>query len=190
MSLKDKIAWLVESKEPVSRVDHPNRSKVVKDFSKDQNTYVRSPDWLSSGNQKILPKPNYKKAKGTFGLSNVWNNLGYVAPRHVPWFHYFDTKKKRHYIAFNKHHEDEIRNARPVQSVWTGGKQSKFKSLPSGEEFSKNPGKPSYQKVIHDPIKHMEDTGYRVKLVNDLEKHRNKVKKNPDIKLGSQEGMN
>jgi hypothetical protein len=79
------------------------------------------------------------------------------------------------HIVFDKKDEKRIRNNKSMESVWTGGKQSKFKSLRKGgmdEEISKDPGRPSKQQIIQDPVKHLEKQGHTVHFIEDLDEQR------------------
>jgi hypothetical protein len=169
---------VVEAKLPVTRLDHVDKSLAPKDFSKNQQSYVHNKDWSHSGNaqgQKYSAwKPHQKVNKGTFGGS-LHETAPYAAPRHVPWLQYKHPKTGKSTVVFDKKHEQEVRKARPTLSKWSNGKQSRFKVLDSGEDFSNKPGRPTAQKIITDPVKHMQDNGHNVKFVNNIYKHRKKL---------------
>jgi hypothetical protein len=191
MDLKQKIAWLTESKDIVTRIDHqPKYSPAPKDFNKDQQTYVHNKDWSKSGNVRTSKsdfneKPGY--SKGLFGGSEK-ATAPYVAPRDVPWISYTHPKTNEQHVVFNKSDKDKIKNARPILSKWSKGSQSKFSNLPNKEEFSESPGKPTSRQIISNPIKHMEKHGYKVRFVEDLKKHRKRLQ-NKGIEPDTVEGL-
>jgi len=165
------------AKPPVTRVDSKPRNKSFpKDFSKDQRKYIHSPNWDKSGsleNRKHADL-NWKTDKVTFG-GKPSETSSYAVPRNVRSIKFVVPMTGKSHIVFDKKDEKRIRNNKSMESVWTGGKQSKFKSLRKGgmdEEISKDPGRPSKQQIIQDPVKHLEKQGHTVHFIEDLDEQR------------------
>ena len=150
----------------------------IQDFGKRMKSYNHTPDWTQSGqaqtghrgtNRRIAP--GMQRSKGLFG-GDKHTVSSYSGPRHVPWVQHYDAKGQSH-MTFAKHDEQSVRNHRPVLSSF---KKSAFQQLPNGNEhFSSNPGAFVHQRIIHDPVKFMQQSGHQVHFTNNLGRHFKKI---------------
>lgn len=168
--------------EQLHRFDASVIRNPVTDFSANQNTYINNPDHSVSGQYPPSGRrPSRVKntvTKATYA-GTPEHTARYAAPRDVRQLVHDDPKSGKKVIIFQKSDENRVRKHRPVLSVWNMRDANKagFQNTQGGEFRSSTPGRPTSQRVINDPIRHMEKHGYKVKFVNDIEAHRKKIHK-------------
>jgi hypothetical protein len=150
------------SKELVHRMD----TQPIETFNKGMKTYNHNPNWGQSGQRQHKPAKGWGSRKGLFA-ADLHNVAAYAAPRHASFVQHRDASGQSH-ITFNKKDRDSISQHRPTLSSFDA---RKFKTLPSGESFSQNPGKPMRQVQIN-PHRFMQQHGHKVHFVDSLEQHR------------------
>lgn len=130
---------------------------------------VKRGEWRPE--RRVGEKGFPNKAPVTYGGDEEFT-APYAAKRGVP----FTTHKENgsNIITFDKKDEKAVRNNRPILSTWSDrdAKKAKFKTSAGGEVRSTTPGRPTSQKIINDPVKHMQDQGHEVRFVNDIKAHR------------------
>lgn len=172
----------------VTRID----SKPINDFAQNMQTYYHSKDFSMSGQfpkDAKIPKEYSGKMTGVYAGDPLFtapyatgnaNQTRYVA-QYGPGqpILYFDRKDI-----------PAMRNRRTYLTVFDA---SRFAKLPTGEYFSSDPGDPLKQQEITDPLQHIQDQGWTVRVVDDLSAVLAKIKKaaaqDQSVKYGA-EGMN
>lgn len=168
--------------EELHRLDSKVIRKPVTNFSANQNTYFNTPSHDVSGQYPASGRrPSRVKntvTKATYA-ARPQHTARYAAPRDVRQIVHDDPDTGKKVIIFQKSDEDRIRKNRPILSVWKprDATRARFQNTQGDEFRSSNPGRPTSQRVIRDPIKHMEKHGYTVKFVKDIEAHRKKIHK-------------
>ena len=168
----------------VYRID----SKRIPDFSKDMKTYYHNADYTMSGRTWF---PQAKgKSQGVYAQDRLFTALyatggssGRSPTRYVATY---NTQPPT--VYFNRADADRLKNNRSYLTVFDA---RNFRRLPSGEWFSDDPGRPVQQKLITDPFQYIQDTGWRVEIVDDLRpvlKRIQDLAKTKNIKYGA-EGM-
>jgi hypothetical protein len=168
--------------EELHRIDSKLIRNPVTDFSAKQHTYINNPDHSHSGQYapsgRRKPRVKNTVTKATYAGRPEFT-ARYAAPRDVRQIVHDDSDSGKKVIVFQKSDEEKIRKNRPVLSVWKlrDANKAKFQNTRDDEFRSSTPGRPTSQRVIRDPIKHMEKHGYKVKFVKDIETHRKKIDK-------------
>ena len=147
----------------VYRID----SEHIPDFESDLKTYYHNKDFSVSGRSDF--KGSVGAVKGVYAADKLFTALyatgtseGGKRTRYVAIYGpstptvYFDRK--------------DISSLKNNQSYLTVFDAKNFRKLPSGEYFSENPGKPIKQVKITDPFSYIKSQGWRIRLVDDLEK--------------------
>ena len=169
------ISFITEATQPDDEV-HRIDNKPIRDFGKNLKSYDHKPDWTQSGQTNDLKRPperGLKRSRGLFAAA-AHDAAPYAAPRDVPWSQHHDSDGKST-ITFDKRDEKKVRGNRPILSTFS---RSKFKHLrASREHFSENPGSPNKQRVITDPVKHMQDNGHKVRFVPHLGREVERLRK-------------
>jgi hypothetical protein len=165
---------------------HRFDSKLIRNpktnFNDAQNSYYNSPHHGVSGiyfdSGRRVSRVKNKVVTATYA-GTPEHTARYAAPRDVKQTVHHDPKSGNKIITFQKSDEEHIRKHRPILSVWNSrdAHKAKFKNTRDAEFRSETPGRPSSQKIIHDPIKHMEKHGYQVNFVKDIESHAKKLHK-------------
>ena len=152
------------------------------DFSKKQPTtaYRKTPGGEESG--RVGPshtggwnssRVKYKRMKATYAGEPEFT-APYAATRGVPFTTHNDPDTGKSVVTFDKKDEKAVRNNRPTLSTWSprDAKRANFKTSAGDEVRSSTPGRPTSQKIINDPVKHMQDQGHEVRFVDDIKAHR------------------
>lgn len=128
-------------------------SQKIDDFSKNLQNYYASPDESSSGkftNDKLPSEFKHWKplGKGLFAGKEKEDVIPYALPRDLSWIKaYVDPKRPTLFI--NKNDKHLLSNYNPTLSYFDS---NKFKTLKSGELFSKLPELPERQEKIRNVI--------------------------------------
>ena len=162
----------------VSRVD----PAAIKNFNSGLKTYHHTPNWHGSGQfaaGQAIPAELTRVTKGMFaGDSKL--AAAYAAPRNVKSLAYVDPKTGRHTLVFDPADRTAIQAYRPVETTFPGDSFKRTvdkKSLGGNEYISTNPDAPISQRVINDPIKHMQTAGWDVKFDANIASLRDALKK-------------
>lgn len=145
---------------------------LITDFSKGLRTYMHTPDWTGSGVAEPdaeLPT-GWQKTKALFAGGDMQEIAPYVVPRDIRWLWRHDPDM----LYFDNKDRARIENNRTWLSTFDA---SDFEYLAqSGEYISKNPpSKPLKQQLINDPVQFMQDNGYEVMFVDDLDDMRREL---------------
>jgi hypothetical protein len=187
--LKDLI-YINESNEDdeyVYRFD----DKKIKDFNKKIKSYYHNSDWTNSYaiSAKSKLEEGYSKAIGLFaGRKKII--APYAAPRGLQFLKY--SLEGKDYIIFNEKDENIINNH---QTYLTKFDKKDFIELIKSNQFfyNKKNEQPEIkyisQEIINDPIKFMEDQGYKVNFVDDLKKEIERIKEDKKYKILDIEGF-
>ena len=144
----------------VYRID----SSHIPDFEQDMKTYYHNKDFTVSGREDF--KGSVGKVQGVYASDKLFtalyatgtsmgngNRTRYVAvygpDQPTVWF---DRK--------------DVPRLRGNQAWLTVFDARTFRKLPSGEYFSKNPGKPVSQQQITDPFRYIRQSGWEIKTAN------------------------
>jgi hypothetical protein len=151
-------------------------------FSTNQNTYYNTPDHSESGpypNSGRRPSRVRNKVSTATYAALPQQAARYAAPRDVPHVTHIDPESGHRIITFEKSAEEHIKKHRPVLSVWNDrdAHKAKFKNTTGAEFRSDTPGRPTSQRIISDPIRHLEKHGYKINFVDDIEDHAKELHK-------------
>ena len=159
----------------VTRID----SKPIADFSSGLKAYKHTDDWsqsgIDTGDDSYWKNKNLKTntTKGLFAGDPRRTALYATGNAHETRYVEF-TQNGQPIVYFDKKDLPAMRSRKTYLTVFDA---SNFRQLPTGEWFSKNPGKPIKQTPIGDPFKYIADQGWIVRVTDDLDKVFNQVKK-------------
>jgi GNAT superfamily N-acetyltransferase len=152
----------------VTRID----SKPITDFATGLKSYKHTDDWnqsgLDTGDDSYWKNKNLKTktTKGLFAGDPRRTALYATGNAHETRYVEF-TQNGQPIVYFDKKDLPAIRSRKTYLTVFDAGQ---FKKLPTGEWFSKNPGKPIEQTPIGDPFKYIASQGWVVRVTDDLDK--------------------
>ena len=176
------LSFLEYLEEIFQRIDTglKRRNNRLTNFSTNQPTsaYRKTPGGEESGRVGAShtggwnpSRVKYKRIKATYAGKPEFT-APYAAKRGVPFTTHQENGKN--IITYDKKDEKAVRNNRPILSTWSDrdAKKANFKTSAGDEVRSKTPGRPTSQKIINDPVKHMQDQGHEVRFVDDIKAHR------------------
>jgi hypothetical protein len=175
----------------VTRID----SKLVTDFASGLKAYKHTDDWsqsgLDTGDDSYWKNKNLKTntTKGLFAGDPRRTALYATGNAHETRYVEF-TQNGQPIVYFDQKDLPAMRSRKTYLTVFDA---SNFRQLPTGEWFSKNPGKPIKQVPIGDPFKYIASQGWIVRVTDDLDKvfkQVQKMHKAGKIPYYGAEGMN
>ena len=147
----------------VTRID----SQPIADFGSNMQTYHHTKDWSVSGQfhgGDKIPKKFSSQAQGVFAGTPLFTAL-YATGNSNETSYVAKYGPGKPTVWFNKKDLSRIKGKTTYLTVFNA---KDFKKTPSGEYFSKKPGKPIEQTVITDALGYITNQGWTIKYTDDL----------------------